>query len=230
MHGGSRVSMVFLSPIRKQRCGRWNEVWIKNFAYHGFASKILMKSLKVTRNLGGAPRKESEMRAFQDMVDECKFMDLGFIGHKFTWWGKRLRGLVLERIDRAFANTSWLDQNPATWVQHFRAHSSNHNPNLIKPDGIPACRNKPFRFEQMWLKEEGCGDTVKVAWGSTVDINPMPLVSQKIKKCRERLIEWSKHSFGSVWQQLEEKTRDLIKAKWAAAKGFDTTNVRSLQV
>lgn len=44
-----------------------------------------MKSLKVTRNLGGAPRKESEMRAFQDMVDECEFMDLGFIGHKFTW-------------------------------------------------------------------------------------------------------------------------------------------------
>lgn len=82
----------------------------------------------------------------------------------------------------------------------------------------------------MWLKEEGCRDIVKVAWGSTVDINPMPMVSQKIKKCRERLIEWSKHSFGSVWQQLEEKTRDLIKAKWAAAKGFDTTNVRSLQV
>ena len=70
------------------------------------------------------------------MVDKCELVDLGYMGHKFTWRGKRLGGVVLERLDRAFANTSWLEQNLVTRVQHFRAHSSDHNPIIIRPEGI----------------------------------------------------------------------------------------------
>lgn len=46
------------------------------------------------------------MRAFQDLVDECGFVDLGYVGHKFTWRGRRPGDLVLERLDCAFTNTS----------------------------------------------------------------------------------------------------------------------------
>ena len=99
------------------------------------------------------------MRAFRDMVDECRFVDLGFVRHKFTWRGKRSGGIVLERPDRAFASTSWLEQNPTTRVQRIRAHLLDHNLILIRLEGIIACRNKAFRFEQIWLKEEGCGAT-----------------------------------------------------------------------
>ena len=92
------------------------------------------------------------MNPFRDVVDECGLVDLGFVGHKFTWRGRRAGGVVLERLDRAFASDSWLLNNPATRVQHIRAHSFDHNPIIIKPEGIMARRNKPFRFEQMWLK------------------------------------------------------------------------------
>ena len=70
------------------------------------------------------------------MVDKCELVDLGYVGHKFTWRGKRLGGVVLERLDRAFANTSWLEQNLVTRVQHFRAHSFDHNPITIRPEGV----------------------------------------------------------------------------------------------
>nr|POE60154.1 hypothetical protein CFP56_45097 [Quercus suber] len=53
------------------------------------------------------------------------------------------------------------EQNPATRVQHIKAHSSDHNPIIIRLEGILECQNKPFCFEQMWLKEEGYGDIVK---------------------------------------------------------------------
>ena len=46
------------------------------------------------------------MLAFRNVVDECGLMDLGFVGDKFTWKGKRAGGLVLERLDRALASNS----------------------------------------------------------------------------------------------------------------------------
>lgn len=135
--------------------------------------------LRGHEKMGGAPWREAEMRAFRDVVDEFEFVDLGYVRHKFTWRGTRLGGVVLALLDRAFANTLWLELNLATHVQHFRAHSSDHNLTLIRPEGIAPYRNKPFRFEQMWLREEGCGEIVKAAWGSFTTISSMLMVSEK---------------------------------------------------
>ena len=134
---------------------RLNQQFVLPWVYAGDFNEILRGHEK----LGGVLRRESEMVAFRDMVDECGLVDLGYVGHKFTWRGKRQGGLVLERLDRAFATASWLSLNPETRVNHVKANSSDHNPIIIKPDGIPPGMNKPFRFEQMWMKEQGCVGT-----------------------------------------------------------------------
>ena len=35
--------------------------------------------------LGGAIQSNNQMQLFRDVLDECGFMDLGFVGPKFTW-------------------------------------------------------------------------------------------------------------------------------------------------
>lgn len=35
--------------------------------------------------MGGAIRPHSQMQLFRDVIDECGFMDLGFVGQRFTW-------------------------------------------------------------------------------------------------------------------------------------------------
>ena len=35
--------------------------------------------------LGGATPSSNQMQLFRDVIDECGFMDLGFVGPKFTW-------------------------------------------------------------------------------------------------------------------------------------------------
>ena len=35
--------------------------------------------------LGGAARNHGQMQLFKDVLDECGFMDLGFVGSQFTW-------------------------------------------------------------------------------------------------------------------------------------------------
>ena len=62
------------------------------------------------------PRQDCKMKVFRDVLDECGLMDLGYVGDKFTWWGKRAGGLVLERLDRAVASNGWLSHFPGSKV------------------------------------------------------------------------------------------------------------------
>ena len=50
-----------------------------------------------------------ELEAFRDVVDELGFVDLGYLGRKYTWRGKRGDTMILERLDRAFATSTWLE-------------------------------------------------------------------------------------------------------------------------
>ncbi|XP_030970334.1 uncharacterized protein LOC115990663 [Quercus lobata] len=139
--------------------------------------------------LGGGLISESAMREFREVVDDCGFMDLGYVGKKYTWRGKRGDTMVLERLDRALATHSWLALNPATRVQCIRSNASNHYPIIINPEGVADRPCKPFRFEHMWLKENGCGDTVKAVWLSPLPVSSSPLMHEKIKLCGIKLME-----------------------------------------
>lgn len=37
--------------------------------------------------LGGPRRDHNQMQLLRNVIDECGFMDLGFVGSKFTWAG-----------------------------------------------------------------------------------------------------------------------------------------------
>ena len=159
------------------------------------------------------------MSEFRDVLDECGFMDLGFVGDKFTWKGKRAGGLVLERLDRAIATNGWFALYLGTKVRHLNTHSSDHKAIVIKFDGIVPCPNQPFKFEQMWLKDNGCSETVVSAWGSNSGAVSMPIVAGKIKMCGEKLTVWSRNSFGCIKKQIEKTGKLLSKAEVAVAKG-----------
>ena len=99
--------------------------------------------------LGGGLRSAAAMSEFREVVDDYGFMDLGYVGKKYTWRGKRGDTMVLERLDRALATHSWLAQNPATRVQCIRSNVSDHYPIIINPEGVADRPCKPFRFEHM---------------------------------------------------------------------------------
>lgn len=63
-----------------------------------------------------------------------------------------------------------------------------------------------------------------------MDISTMPVVSQKIKECGLCLNKWNRHSVGNIRRQLVEKTKELIKAEWAAATRSDTFTVKAIQM
>lgn len=128
--------------------------------------------LCVEDKFGGNQININRTMAFKSCLDSCNFVDLGFAGPKFTWSNKRqITDLILERIDRCFANPLWRILYLEAAVTHLPRTFSNHHPVLIKlsrPDFNSL--NKPFRFQSMWLIHQDFPRIVKEAW---LENNPL---------------------------------------------------------
>ena len=124
------------------------------------------------------------MQLFRDVIDECGFIDLGFIGSQFTWQKHYLDGhSIWERLDRGLANNDCFMQFAGTKIHHLSSNASNHCPLWIIPDGLEISSiTKPFRFAKMWLSDRGCSNVVEAVQTSHEEANPSIKVLKKIKK------------------------------------------------
>ena len=124
-----------------------------------------------------------------------------------------------ERLDRAVSTANWIDLFPATKVQTLSYVSSDHSPILILPEGFGIKSQRPWRFEQIWLENRGCHNTVLEVWDRAVLSSPMAAMVSKLEACQDKLIQWSKHSFCNVSVELKEKRKLLQVAEREAALG-----------
>ena len=122
------------------------------------------------------------MQLFRDVVDECAFTDLGFVGFPFTWHKHFADFTIWERLDKAMATNEWFSMFPKTKVQHLDTTTSNHKPLWINPEGVESNFQKHFRFEQMWMTKKGCGETIEVVW---IENNLDPWDTKVLKKNRQ---------------------------------------------
>ena len=159
------------------------------------------------------------MQLFRDTIDECGFLDMGYKGHPFTWKKFFSDGrTIAERLDRCLATNEWLVRFGGSTVHHLNCSTSDHSPLWISPESlVVATSEKPFRFEEMWLAEKGCSDTVKTEWEkSKYNINGPSGIVKRIEDCGKALTKWSRNSFGSVRGELKHKRKLLAQAELEA--------------
>lgn len=56
---------------------------------------------------GGNPINQARAKDFQDIVNYCELIDMGYKGSRYTWLNKRYKrknSLILERLDCFLAN------------------------------------------------------------------------------------------------------------------------------
>jgi len=211
-----RMTEFYGEPMTHKRSEAWSMLRQLNSRFNlpwlcvGDFNKLLQSSEK----LGGNNRSQNQMQLFRDIVDECGFIDLGFVGPQYTWQKHFADGhSIWETLDRGFANNEWLLNFAGTKVHHLSSDTSDHRPLWIVPEGLefhPTA--KPFRFEEMWLSDSGCAEIVEAVRSNTHSYDPAVEVMRKIAKSGKELHRWNREHFRNVRKELEKK-RAALKSR-----------------
>ena len=127
-------------------------------------------------------------------------IDLGFVGSKYTWMNcKPISSLILERINRCFANSVWRLLFAEAVVTHMPRTFSDHCLMLIKLCKSSANHlNKSFHFQMMWLLHLDFLRVVQQSWSK--DRFLQTSTSDFIDKAKK----WNVEVLGNLFTKKEE--------------------------
>ncbi|KAK2365796.1 hypothetical protein QL285_079253 [Trifolium repens] len=146
-------------------------------------------------------------RGFRDAVSDCGLVDIRLEGHQFTWCKSlETHRRVEERLDRAMANSDWMLLFPEVRLINLLASHSDHNPILLQGVVPSTTRpNRPFRFENSWLKEPDLEDTVREGWieAGTMDI------MDRVDHCSHKLQRWGRRKRTRFKLDIEASKKEM---------------------
>ncbi|XP_074314848.1 uncharacterized protein LOC141651019 [Silene latifolia] len=174
----------------------------------------------------GGTRAQWQMNNFRDAVDVCELSDLDVEGYAFTFDnGQAGENNRQCRIDRAMKNEGWRELFPYAKVVHLGREWSDHSPIKVVLDGregMDGRSKRNFRFEQIWVGEERCEDTIRRAWEES-DWD----VVDTISRCARELQKWKGVSIGKIMRGINRKRKRL---EWLNVNERSVINVREGKV
>ncbi|XP_074271258.1 uncharacterized protein LOC141595186 [Silene latifolia] len=125
----------------------------------GDFNKILLST-----EMKGGSRPQWQMNNFRAAVDECGLRDITWEGYNFSWDNGQVGDANRQcMLDRALSSSTWTDMFPYAHLCYLNREWSDHAPiKLIlnsRVDGVQGGRS--FKFEQIWVGEEGCAEAVE---------------------------------------------------------------------
>ncbi|XP_074302306.1 uncharacterized protein LOC141633799 [Silene latifolia] len=166
-----------------------------------------------TEMMGGRTRAQWQMNNFRDAVDECGLRDIPFEGYKFTFDNGQVGDDNRQsRIDRAMCTEAWSELFPYAKLIHLNREWSDHASIQVildkRVEEEDKGRSKRFRFEHIWVGEEGCEDTIKKAWNGD-DADLMGTIERAVNE-RKKLVE----DIAKLLRQEEMFWRQRSRALW----------------
>ncbi|XP_074306059.1 uncharacterized protein LOC141641287 [Silene latifolia] len=157
----------------------------------------------------GGDRAQWQMANFREDANDCGLRDLDFEGYEFTFDNGQARDDNRQsRIDRAMVTDSWTEFFPYAKLHHLGTEWSDHTPLLVLLDAKAEQGEKggrKFRFEQMWVEEDGCEETIRRAW------DPGDDVADNVQRCAKELMSWRGANVGKILRDLKIQRKKLQK-------------------
>ncbi|XP_074293409.1 uncharacterized protein LOC141620437 [Silene latifolia] len=164
--------------------------------------------------LGGS----NVIRGQQDFTSwrfENSLLDVPFFGPPFSWFNNRSDGqLIMERLDRAYANNDWLHLFPAASVMHLPILISDHAPIILKflPNS-KSCR-RPYRLDNWCFNSPEIANIVDCAWRITISGCPITRILdvesatsfQHVRSTQLQLLQ-TQHAY---WLQRAKLKNDIL--------------------
>lgn len=126
-------------------------------------------------------------------------VDMGFMGPRFTWSNLRssINSIILERLDRYYANPSWLSMHPDSTVTHLPRTHSNHCPLLLSLSKPPK-PNYLFRLETMWFSHTDFNNIVNH------HRHQSSIYHCALKHFTSHVKDWNKSTFGNIFHAKKD--------------------------
>ncbi|EOX99810.1 Uncharacterized protein TCM_008765 [Theobroma cacao] len=107
---------------------------------------------------GGKDRRESQMREFREVSDNCELEGLGFRGPKFTWWNNREEEAFIKcRLDKALRSDTWHELFPRAAIFNESPGASDHFAERLDLFHLQRVRwKRRLRYEEAWLYDDDC--------------------------------------------------------------------------
>jgi hypothetical protein len=131
---------------------------------------------------------------FADFIMDHGLMDLPLGGGVSTW----SNSLSWSRLDRFLVSPDWEMGYPGLVQRKLLRVCSDHAPIMLTRGDLHYGK-RSFKFENMWLKEEGFVDKVRDWWGSfSFDGTPSFVLAKKLQALKGKIKEWNSEVFGDV--------------------------------
>ena len=150
---------------------RWNTAW----CVFGDFNTIRYPSERL-----GCEAFSPTMFAFSDFIEANYLVDLPLERASSTWF-RDLGSACMSRIDRTLASVDWVDHFGNVSQRVLPRVVSDHCPLLVVAGNVKRGRGA-FKFENMWLKEEGFVERVRHWWnGYRFSGFPSFILAHKLK-------------------------------------------------
>jgi hypothetical protein len=161
-------------------------------------------------------REEWQMIPFQETVDDCELIDLGYSGLPYTWDNKKSGASnVKARLDRSFGNQALIQLFPVIKVRHVSIVESDH---CMLWTELSQCQvHRParsFKYKNVWQTHADYDRVVTELWWGEVDSGSgMQGLACTLQGMQEGLQKWGSNTFGNFKKKLADLWRNLERVR-----------------
>ncbi|XP_074299815.1 uncharacterized protein LOC141630986 [Silene latifolia] len=155
----------------------------------------------------GGSRRQWQMNNFRAAVDECGLKDVAWVADRFSYDNGQIGDANRQcMLDRAMCTSSWTDLFPYARLFYLEREWSDHAPiKLVLDHRVrESIRHKGFKFEQMWVGEEGCEEAVErgVMRGKGDLVRVLAECTADLRKWKGTNIKQLTREIGVKYQQI----------------------------
>ncbi|KAJ9567283.1 hypothetical protein OSB04_003249 [Centaurea solstitialis] len=154
------------------------------------------------------------MEDFNNFIRRNKLEDIGLGGDKFTRISDD--GRKFSKLDRFLVSSSFGDRWKHLSARTLERKWSDHTPILLR-DKLDDYGPIPFKFYDIWLKEDSVANLVKEVWEKrTLSSRPDCIFRDKLKKLKDALKVWRKEGWGEIDKEVELARQEV--REWEVKK------------
>ncbi|KAJ0983738.1 hypothetical protein J5N97_002094 [Dioscorea zingiberensis] len=209
------LSTVYNSQLAAEQKGTWNE--LARFAsIH--VPWLITGDLNAVRNpqerKGGSEgaRLGPKTHQLNTFITDNNLTDLRCVGSPYTWCNNQGgRARIWAKLDRFLANEHWIDQIPNYQITKLSRAQSDHWPLLLECKELEGKGRRPFRFENHWVENPDCRNSVENIWKVTKFTNPLHDFSHRIHILKKDLIKKCRKPYKGIDAQIKITEEDIEK-------------------